>query len=1073
MSVRLLLFAFLFSATYCATAFAQFQVPESQLTYIENELKEALGSLEKKVAEIGYQDPGGKSSWQVSQAAWEKLDSKVGYLTPAIEKIVAKDRAKRDDQEKTSLRNFYLSFVNKKTKPKLQALAERVELLQLYKNGGKNGITDPIHLAIAERFWKRRLVDTYRAKSKDKWKIKKLVIKFLNRAAGNFADRGTLDNTTDSLGRDCLKAGCKDPVFRAVSLHLRSWEFRKENAKAQKGLTELVGQLESSDYPPLLRVLARTAQCKVFRHKNIVNGKELDVATADELENAYNDSILELLVAESKCPENIESLQPLFYWMIASDFRGNRHREALYKLISKSDLHDGVKQAALQQISNNLSRSRTLDYETRKDYLKLTIEHGEKATEQLPLSDSVVEMLGMNTRTREEPEICIKWFELGKQRAPGRYTLYRSYFATIALLKDDEEQADFILELLNSDNFDAGIPWIGVRLIREGVGLNSYATDEKNIRDNRKVLLAIETLLKQAPEQGKSSEWCKDQRQHLCHMMLQAEYFDDALGVAKGLDGDFGNYRYKQQRLTFARITELTNPFARETQESIDAGTFDITKVEETILKLANARMEMGPDSSIYIDELVDLLRSIKAFESGEWADLTPETVHLSNFRGDSTYAWKPIENGISINSKQRGAQSKLGWRWNVDSAYMLEADIEIILAKDASKKFGGAAGFGLSDGRYINSTAAKILLNPPKSVATLNTYRRKDFSVKSLLNEKGGNRVRMRVWKGYFEFTINGKLAGQYAIPSIVPGQVILLNRNGAGRTTFKNVRVRKLTDASPTGERIDSVSYWERRATHEPDSKDVQLALENVQAKQKEDIEQHKPDAEPEPKRPPIKVDEGLVAMWTFDQDLSESVSKRNGHSALPTKLVDGKLGNSLLLSEKNTSNQIVADGRGPADLEGPFTFSFWVRREIENGVLISQAGELASLTVKLSDRDLEVYHWRPGLKLFCGVRGKLPLKKWRHITITYDGLSNANGIKIFINGEKRNDSFSRGFHPKEADPIPPIDSSLTRMFFGCQPFEDVTKFGCHAMIDEVRVYNRVLSADEIKQVKSYGQE
>ena len=47
----------------------------------------------------------------------------------------------------------------------------------------------------------------------------------------------------------------------------------------------------------------------------------------------------------------------------------------------------------------------------------------------------------------------MKLYELGKQRAPGRYSLYRNYFEAVSKLQDDEKQTNFILELLNSDNF--------------------------------------------------------------------------------------------------------------------------------------------------------------------------------------------------------------------------------------------------------------------------------------------------------------------------------------------------------------------------------------------------------------------------------------------------------------------------------------------------------------------------------------------------------------------------------------------------------------------------------------------
>ena len=914
-------------------------------------------------------------------------------------------------------------------------------------------------------------MDSYRLNQQDKRKTQKLVVKFLSSAAENFADEGRLDNLTDRLGRECLKAGCKHPVFRAISHHVNSWEFKRRNAKAREDLPKTIDQLKARKAPPILVMLAQTAQCDIFRSKNIVNRRELDTERADEFENDYNESILAMLAEESKCPENVESLRQAFTSMIVSDFRSIRHLDALFELISKSDLHEGFKQAALQRISYKLARSRKVKkVEDCEEYLKSAVKHGEKAVKQLLLSDSVVQYLGDSTGSRLEPEACMKWYEIGTQRAPGRYSMYRSYLIAVAALQGHEKQADFVIELLNSENFETGIPWIGIRLINERIG-SRFSGDGKGADNNKKVLLAFEALLKKAPEQGKSPAWCKKQEQFLCHTMLQAEFFDDALRVAKDFNGDFGNYEYKGQKLTLARIAELANPLVREAQEAIEAGTFDVAKIEETLDELALARMDFGPNESTYIDELQDLLESVEAFESGKWANLTPETVHLSNWQGYQSSKWQPTENGISIRTNNSSIQSQLGWRWKVDSEYILEADIEITRLKNVSKKSGAFAGFGISNGKHINVLAVEVLINPLKSTAVMNAFRKKRFDVKRMLTPDGINRVRMRVWKDYFEFTINGKLAGQYLLPSAIPGHVILKHGGGAAEATFRNVRVKKLTSPSPTFERIDDVSYWSKRLRSEPDSKDIQLALETAKAKQEDGDDQQDPDVETSSERTPLKVGEGLVALWTFDQDLSESVSKGETQSALPTKLVSGKLGSGLLLSEGGSSNLIVADGEGPTDLDGPFTVSFWARCETENGVLISQSSKSAHLMVKLFDGNLKIEHHRPRLHLSCRLPRDLPLNTWQHITITYDGSPDAKGIEVFLDGKKRKDSIKRGSLAEDAGKLPHFDSSTTQMHFGCDPFAERPRFGNDAVIDEVRVYDRKLSADEIKQVKSYG--
>ena len=211
--------------------------------------------------------------------------------------------------------------------------------------------------------------------------------------------------------------------------------------------------------------------------------------------------------------------------------------------------------------------------------------------------------------------------------------------------------------------------------------------------------------------------------------------------------------------------------------------------------------------------------------------------------------------------------------------------------------------------------------------------------------------------------------------------------------------------------------------------------------------------------------------MALWTFDRDLSESFSQSKSHSALAVKLVDGKVGSGLLLSEENTSNLIVADGTGPVDLDDPFTVSFWARWENENGVLLSQTGRRANLTIKLQSGDLKVELVGSGLTLYASLRRDLPLNTWRHITIKFNGSPDDKGLEVLLDGKTRTKPVNQIYPPENVGRPLRIDSSKTQMHFGCNPFAEYPQYGSHATIDEVRVYDRELTADEIVQVKSYG--
>ena len=85
------------------------------------------------------------------------------------------------------------------------------------------------------------------------------------------------------------------------------------------------------------------------------------------------------------------------------------------------------------------------------------------------------------------------------------------------------------------------------------------------------------------------------------------------------------------------------------------------------------------------------------------------------------------------------------------------------------------------------------------------------------------------------------------------------------------------------------------------------------------------------------------------------------------------------------------------------------------------------------------------------------------WHHVFVTYDGSSKALGTNLFVNGRRvpprviEYDSLSQSIR---------VDSPLrigarTNLF----PFEGA--------IDDVRVYDRVLTSDEVKKIFLFGQQ
>jgi len=207
---------------------------------------------------------------------------------------------------------------------------------------------------------------------------------------------------------------------------------------------------------------------------------------------------------------------------------------------------------------------------------------------------------------------------------------------------------------------------------------------------------------------------------------------------------------------------------------------------------------------------------------------------------------------------------------------------------------------------------------------------------------------------------------------------------------------------------------------------------------------------------------VKNGLVAMWTFDQDTRESLTGDASAEQLDAKIVEAKVGGGLLLSETNTSNLITPEGEALVDLNEAWTICFWLYRESDDGSLLAQAGGLGELNVELSDKDIFMHLFTDRQRsVFIG---KTPIakSKWQHIAITSDGTNQREGVNVFVDGKKidvyRASNNNPDSHPAKV-PVPTIN------FGAC--FDERTGFTAHSIIDEMRFYEVELLPENIVKV------
>ena len=145
-------------------------------------------------------------------------------------------------------------------------------------------------------------------------------------------------------------------------------------------------------------------------------------------------------------------------------------------------------------------------------------------------------------------------------------------------------------------------------------------------------------------------------------------------------------------------------------------------------------------------------------------------------------------------------------------------------------------------------------------------------------------------------------------------------------------------------------------------------------------------------------------------------------------------------------------------------PGTLSAWVNLdsvlEIHGAIMqYGSAGDTLLLGIMVGTlATLYMVGWLADVKS----DGTMPTGEWNHLTITYDG----EFARMYINGEldtTREPGLKWGNQPKKLNTIVGTTGGTIGCPFNKNEAEESFSFG---FIDEVSVYDRTLSADEVKQ-------
>ncbi len=226
------------------------------------------------------------------------------------------------------------------------------------------------------------------------------------------------------------------------------------------------------------------------------------------------------------------------------------------------------------------------------------------------------------------------------------------------------------------------------------------------------------------------------------------------------------------------------------------------------------------------------------------------------------------------------------------------------------------------------------------------------------------------------------------------------------------------------------------------------------------------------------------GLVGLWSFNGvDLTDRVYDRSGQGndgyfvniSTSTAKVSGKVGQALNFD--GTNDFVNAFSGTSLDDLSALTYAAWIKpRSAGNGrgtiVAKSDTASVIGLTYIYFD-NVTATNGISFLRDTTGVtdigytsaNNAAPLGEWTHVAVSWDGtVGNANNVRIYINGvESTYQITDAGSGSLESD----ASNNFTigaRTNTGGERYFD-------GFMDEVRVYNRVLTASEVKQLYNIG--
>ena len=201
--------------------------------------------------------------------------------------------------------------------------------------------------------------------------------------------------------------------------------------------------------------------------------------------------------------------------------------------------------------------------------------------------------------------------------------------------------------------------------------------------------------------------------------------------------------------------------------------------------------------------------------------------------------------------------------------------------------------------------------------------------------------------------------------------------------------------------------------------------------------------------------QTEEFLVGYWPFDEGAGEETkdASGNGHDGKlidDPKWVEGKFGTALDFG--GTGSYVLVPDDDALDLSDAVTVMAWfnLNEAIAGNRRMMSKNDSIFVIFDFGNPIALDFLTKPNNDFAESTTTDWEVGEWYHFAGTYDG----DTLRIYINGNLEG----------EKSGVPPIAASGLDLWIG---FDDwASALGFHGIIDDVRIYSKALTEEEIKQ-------